>query len=52
MSGKYKFQPDYAVHPGETLREKLEELNMKPKELNMPSWKLKQQLLSLMKTAV
>ncbi|MCD6107070.1 MAG: HigA family addiction module antidote protein [Caldisericaceae bacterium] len=32
MSGKYKFQPDYAVHPGETLREKLEELNMKPKE--------------------
>ena len=32
MSNKYKFQPDYAVHPGETLREKLEELNMNPKE--------------------
>ena len=32
MSKKYKFQPNYAVHPGETLREKLEELNMNPKE--------------------
>ncbi len=32
MAGLYRFEPDYAVHPGETLREKLEELNMNPKE--------------------
>ncbi|MCD6578349.1 HigA family addiction module antidote protein [bacterium] len=32
MSKKYILQPDYAVHPGETLREKLKELNMNPKE--------------------
>jgi len=32
MSKKYKFEPNYAVHPGETLREKLEEINMPPKE--------------------
>ena len=32
MSIKYKYQPDYAVHPGETLREKLEETGMTPKE--------------------
>jgi len=28
----YTYQPDYAMHPGETLREKLEELQMTPKE--------------------
>lgn len=33
MDRKYEFNADYAVHPGETLREKLDELNMKPKEL-------------------
>ncbi len=33
MSTKYRYKPDYAVHPGETLREKLEELGMTPKEL-------------------
>jgi len=32
MSTKYTYKPDYAVHPGETLREKLEELEMTPKE--------------------
>jgi addiction module HigA family antidote len=32
MSTLYKYQPDYAVHPGETLREKLNEINMLPKE--------------------
>ena len=32
MSTLYKYQPDYAVHPGETLREKLDEINMSPKE--------------------
>ncbi|MDI3527425.1 MAG: HTH-type transcriptional regulator / antitoxin HigA [Tenuifilum sp.] len=32
MRSKYTYQPDYAVHPGETLREKLEELAMTPKE--------------------
>ncbi len=32
MKAKYIYQPDYAVHPGETLREKLEELSMTPKE--------------------
>lgn len=32
MRARYKYQPDYAVHPGETLREKLEELAMTPKE--------------------
>ncbi len=32
MSAKYKFEPDYAIHPGETLRGKLEELEMTPKE--------------------
>ena len=32
MSQLYTYQPDYAVHPGETLREKLEEMNMQPKE--------------------
>jgi len=28
----YTYQPDYAMHPGETLREKLEELQMTPNE--------------------
>jgi addiction module HigA family antidote len=28
----YSYQPDYAMHPGETLREKLEELQMTPNE--------------------
>jgi len=32
MRARYKYEPDYAVHPGETLREKLEELGMTPKE--------------------
>ncbi len=32
MSGKYKYEPEYAVHPGETLREKLNEIVMTPKE--------------------
>ncbi len=32
MIARYTYQPDYAVHPGETLREKLEELVMTPKE--------------------
>ncbi len=32
MKERYTYQPDYAVHPGETLREKLEELSMPPKE--------------------
>lgn len=32
MRARYTYQPDYAVHPGETLREKLEELGMTPKE--------------------
>ena len=32
MRAKYTYQPDYAVHPGETLREKLAELAMTPKE--------------------
>jgi addiction module HigA family antidote len=32
MGTLYKYQPDYAVHPGETLREKLNEINMTPKE--------------------
>jgi len=32
MRARYTYQPDYAVHPGETLREKLEELGMSPKE--------------------
>jgi len=32
MSTKFTYKPDYAIHPGETLREKLEELKMLPKE--------------------
>jgi len=32
MRTRYTYQPDYAVHPGETLREKLKELTMTPKE--------------------
>ena len=32
MNNKKIYQPDYAVHPGETLREKLEELRMPSKE--------------------
>ena len=32
MSKKYKLEIDYAVHPGVTLREKLEELQLSPKE--------------------
>ena len=32
MRNEYNFQPDFAVHPGETLREKLEELNIGPRE--------------------
>lgn len=32
MRARYKYEPDYAIHPGETLREKLEELRMTPKE--------------------
>lgn len=32
MRARYTYKPDYAVHPGETLREKLEELKMSPKE--------------------
>ncbi len=32
MSSKFTYKPDYAVHPGETLREKLEEIGMSPKK--------------------
>ncbi len=32
MSTKFTYNPDYAIHPGETLREKLEEIGMSPKE--------------------
>ena len=39
MSAKYKFEPDYAVHPGETLKEKLEELEMSPKEFSIRTGK-------------
>ncbi len=30
---KYKLEINYAIHPGVTLREKLEELQIKPKEI-------------------
>ncbi len=39
MSAKYTYQPDYAIHPGETLREKLEELQMSPKEFSVRTGK-------------
>ena len=32
MSPLYQFQPDYAVYPGETLRESLEDLQITPEE--------------------
>ncbi len=32
MNKLFEYQPDYAVHPGETLREALEERNLSPKE--------------------
>lgn len=32
MRKKYKFEPDYITHPGETLKEKLEEIGMSQKE--------------------
>lgn len=32
MSTTYLYNPNYAIHPGETLREKLEELQMRPNE--------------------
>ena len=39
MSAKYKFEPDYALHPGETLKEKLDELEMSPKEFSIRTCK-------------
>ena len=39
MNSKYTYQPDYAIHPGETLREKLEELQMSPKEFSIRTGK-------------
>jgi len=33
MTKKYKLETNYAIHPGVTLREKLEELQITPKEL-------------------
>ena len=32
MTNLYEYKPNYAVHPGETLKEKLEELGMSPTE--------------------
>ncbi len=31
---QYEFDPDYAIHPGETLKEVMESLDMTPNELS------------------
>jgi len=48
MSPLYQFEPDYAVHPGETLRESLEDLQITPKEFAVRTGKPEQTISKIL----
>jgi plasmid maintenance system antidote protein VapI/Zn-dependent peptidase ImmA (M78 family) len=49
LSNKYTFEPDYAVAPGETLRETMDALNMSQKELSIRTGITVQSLIRIFK---
>ena len=48
MSPLFKFEPDFAVHPGGTLREKLEDLQITPKEFAVRTGKPEQTISKIL----
>ena len=48
MNTLYPFKPDYAVHPGETLCEKLEDLQITPKEFAIRTGKPEQTISKIL----
>lgn len=49
MTKKNEFILDIAFHPGETLAEKLEEINMGPKEFAIRTGKLEKTIIAVLK---